>query len=126
MPVKGADGCAQSGPNAVVIDPRRHDQDQHFMRVNFGRVDDFDQHRFIRIPVAFAPYRPSIHLRGHMAQGRHLAHGVQVFHWRVIGQFGGIERHLGLLKLLRRRIAGGLRLGYKQSRKIATKNDIVL
>ncbi len=67
--VERRDRLAEAGPDAVVVDARAHDEDQHLVRVDGRRVDDLDLERLVRLAVALASDRPGVHLRRHVAEG---------------------------------------------------------
>ena len=76
------DRLAEAGPDAVVVDARRHHQHQHVVAVERPGRHDLDLHRLLRRPVALLADRPGVHLRRHVAERRNLADLVEVFHRR--------------------------------------------
>ena len=76
--VEGRDRRAERSPDAVIVDARRHHEDQHFAAVQRRRLDDLDLHRAFRLAVALAPDRPGVHLLRHIAERRDLADLVEV------------------------------------------------
>ena len=103
--VEHADRHAEPGPDAVVVDARRHHQDQHLVAVDLPGVHDLDLHRLVGLALALAPDRPGIHLPGHVAEGRHLADFVQVLDRRVVGgdRGWGVQGHDDLLAFMPQR-----------------------
>ncbi|OIQ67351.1 hypothetical protein GALL_510710 [mine drainage metagenome] len=111
--IKRADRGAKRGPDAVIVNARRHHHHQHFVAVDLPGIDHLDQHRGIRLAMPFAPDRPSIHLGRDVTQGRHLAHFIEVFHRSLVrdNRAGGIKGHQSLLRQVapHRRINAGFR-----------------
>ena len=71
--IDGRNGRAKGGPDAVVIDPRRHHQNEHLVLADFPGGHDFDLHGAFRRPVALLPDAPGIHGLRHMPQRRNFA-----------------------------------------------------
>ncbi len=80
--VERRDRLAEAGPDAVVIDAAGHDVDQHFVLGDRPGRNHLELHRRFRRAVAFLADRPSIHVRGHMAERRNLADLVEILEWR--------------------------------------------
>ena len=98
VPVKGADGLAQSSPDPIVVDACGHHQNQHLVAVDLPCVNDLDLKALLRLAMPLTPDRPGIHLLGHIAEGRHFPDFIEVFFRRVIGRYSGmrIQSHFNL------------------------------
>ncbi len=72
------------------------------MAVDLPSVDDFLLERLLGLAMAFATDRPSVHFRGDVAEGRHLADLVKVLLRRIVGRDTGflIKGHGFLLSVL--------------------------
>jgi len=71
---------AQRRPDVVVVDPRRHHVDQHFVGAEGRRRDDLAPPRLARRAETVLPHDVRVHARRHVADGRSLAEIVQVSH----------------------------------------------
>ncbi len=76
--INGGNGSAKGSPHAVVVNPRRHHQNEHLVLADFPGGHDLNLHGAIRRPVALLPYAPGIHGLRHMPQGRNFADFVEV------------------------------------------------
>ena len=72
---------AERGPDAVVIDPRRHHQHQHIVAVERPGRQDLNLHRAFGRSVPFLTDRPGVHGLRHMAERRNLADLVEILDW---------------------------------------------
>ena len=77
--VERRDRHAEAGPDAVVVDARRHHVDQHLVLADRPGRHHFELHGGFRRAVALLADRPGVHLFGHMAERRDFADAVQVF-----------------------------------------------
>ena len=59
---------AERGPDAVVVDPGGHDEDQHFVAVERPGRHDLDLHRLLGRTVPLLAHHPGVHRRRHMAE----------------------------------------------------------
>ena len=74
----GRDRHAERGPHAVVVDARRHHEDEHVVAVELPGRQHLDLHGLVGRAVALGADRPRVHLGGHVAERRDLADLVQV------------------------------------------------
>ena len=88
MGIEHRNRFAQGSPDPVVIDARRHHQNQHLVIPDGPCRQDFQQHRLFGRAVALFADRPCPHLVRHMSQRRNLANVIEVFHrgFRLHGQ----------------------------------------
>ncbi len=93
--VERRDRNPKASPDAVIVDPRRHDEDQHLVGIDHRRVDHLELERRVRLAVPLAPDRPGVHPRRHMPQRRNLPDLVEILLRRVIGRLGqrGVQAH---------------------------------
>ena len=70
---------AEASPDAVIVDARRHHEDQDFVAVQLPGGHDFQLHGLFRRAKAFLPDGPGIHVLWNMAERRDFSHFVQVF-----------------------------------------------
>jgi hypothetical protein len=92
--VERRDRLAETCPDAVVVDARRHDENQNLVLTDGRSRDDFELHGLFGFAMALAPDCPGVHLRRHMAQRWDLAHIVEVLDCRT-GRPGDDVRCLG-------------------------------
>ena len=76
--VERRDRLAEAGPDAVVIDARRHHEHEHFVVGDRPGRHHLDLHRGFRRPVALLADRPGVHFLRHMAERRDFADVVEV------------------------------------------------
>ena len=74
---------AEAGPDAVIVDAGRHDEDEHFVGRDLGSRYDFELHRGLGTALTLAPDRPGMHGPGHVKIGRNLADRVEVLHFTL-------------------------------------------
>jgi hypothetical protein len=96
--VAGADDIdrdAEAGPDVVVVDPGRHDVDEHLVVGDVGDVDDLLLEGLHRRAEPLRADQPGVHLLGDLSEGRHLTDVVQLLGhaWRPfcdMPQFPGV------------------------------------
>jgi hypothetical protein len=89
--VEGRNRLAERRPDAVIIDPRCHHEDQNLVVANAPCRDHLDLHGVFGRAVPLLADRPGIHLLGNVAEGRDLADFVQIL--RPDGLFDRLNRH---------------------------------
>src|ERR1019366_3718070 len=77
--VDGGNRLAEAGPDAVVVDPARHHQQQHFVLADRPSRHDFELHGLVRRPVTLLADHPGVHSVGHVPERRNLADVIKVF-----------------------------------------------
>ena len=82
--IEGTDGNAERGPHAVVVDTRRHDENQDLVAVDLVRRQHLHLHRRRGFAVAFTADGPRIHVGRHMSQWRDLADFVEILDRRLV------------------------------------------
>src|SRR5208337_254837 len=82
MGVERRNRLAESGPDAVVIDARRHHQDENVMAVELPGRHDFELHGRFRRTVAVLADHPGVHVLWHMAERRNFADIVKILQER--------------------------------------------
>ena len=99
--VEGGDGLAERRPDAVVIHPGRHHQNQHVMAVEGPCRHDLDLHGLFRRSVPFLAHDPGVHRRRHVTHRRDLADFVKILVLRRGARVGahGVSVH-GSLRVL--------------------------
>ena len=81
--VERRDRLAERRPDAVVVDARRHHENEHVVAVERPGRHDLDLHRLFRRPVPLLADGPGVHRLRHMAQRRDFADFVEILDRRV-------------------------------------------
>jgi hypothetical protein len=76
--VERRDRRPERSPDAVVVDARRHHQDQHLVVADRPSRHHLDLHRRRRRAVALLADGPGVHPARHVAERRNLADGVEI------------------------------------------------
>ncbi len=76
--VEHRDRLAERRPDAVVVDARRHHENEHVVAVERPGRHDLDLHRVFRRPVAFLAHGPGVHRLRHMAERGDFADFVEI------------------------------------------------
>src|SRR5919202_5137565 len=77
--VVGRDRLAEPGPDAVVVDPGGHDEDQDLVGIDLPGRQHLHLHGLVGRPVALLADGPGVHALRHMAERRALARLVEGF-----------------------------------------------
>ena len=78
VPVDGRDWRTERRPDAVVIDTRRHHENQHIMRIERPGRNDLDLHRRFGRAVPVLPDSPRIHILRHVTERRNFADFIEI------------------------------------------------
>jgi hypothetical protein len=76
--VEDGDRLAERRPDAVVIDPAGHHQNEHLVIGDRPGRHHLDLHGGVGWAMPLLANGPGVHLRRHMAERRYLADGVKV------------------------------------------------
>ena len=95
--VERRDRLAERRPDAVVVDARRHHENEHVVAVELPGRHDLDLHRLFRRPVPLLADGPGVHRLRHMAERGNFADLVEI-----------LDRSVGRQVLLGRASVHGL------------------
>ena len=93
--VERRDRLAERRPDAIVVDARRHHENEHVVAVELPGRHDLDLHRLFRRPMPLLADGPGVHRLRHMAQRRDFADLVEILD-RSVGRqvlLGGASVH---------------------------------
>src|SRR3569832_1423703 len=76
--VNRRDRRAEASPHTVVIDARRHHENQHIVAVELPSRHAFAHHRIFWRAMTLFAYGPGVHLGRHMTERRNLADLVKI------------------------------------------------
>ncbi len=88
--VDGRDGLSQRSPDAVVVHPRRHHEDEAFILADLPCGNDLHLHGGIGRAVALLADAPGMHPGRNMAERRNLADVIKVLHPALVGRGGSV------------------------------------
>ena len=76
--VEGGNGLAEGGPDAVVVDARRHHEDEDLIVADRPGRNDFDLHRLLGRAVALLADGPGMHLLRDIAERRNFPERIEI------------------------------------------------
>ena len=82
MGIQHGNRLAKRCPHTIIIDARRHHQNQNIMAVECPCGHHLKLHRAFRRAVTVLADDPCMHMFGHMAEGRDFAKVVKIFKFR--------------------------------------------